>query len=430
MNFLTRYKKLNANQAKAVDTIDGPVMVIAGPGTGKTELLSMRVANILQKTDTLAENILCLTFTESGASAMRERLAQIIGKDAYKVAIHTFHSFGTEVINQHGDYFYQGAHFQPADELATHQIVTSILDELDYTSPIVSKMNGDYTYLRDIIGSISDLKKSGLTSDELLEILDSNDQVLDLAEPKLAELFSQRINKNTRSGLEPIAHNVAAMSRPQLPNGIASLSSTLALSMAHAIDEATETDSTKPITAWKNKWLTKNNDGAVIFKDRARHEKLRAVAYVYFQYLSRMQEAELFDYDDMILRVVHALEVFDELRFNLQEKYQYIMVDEFQDTNLAQMRVLASLTNNPAHGDTPNILVVGDDDQAIYSFQGADVSNILSFRELYPGAVLIPLVDNIAPEQQFLRAHAPLSVRDQSASKTILLSSTRLLFHT
>ena len=102
MDFIKRYNNLNSSQKQAVDTIDGPVMVIAGPGTGKTELLSVRTANILQKTDTLPENILCLTFTESGANAMRQRLTDIIGKDAYKVAVHTFHSFGSEVINQNG----------------------------------------------------------------------------------------------------------------------------------------------------------------------------------------------------------------------------------------------------------------------------------------------------------------------------------------
>ena len=81
MSFETRYSRLNDAQKKAVDTIDGPVMIVAGPGTGKTELLSVRIANILKKTDTLPENILCLTFTESGQAAMRERLVGIIGKE-------------------------------------------------------------------------------------------------------------------------------------------------------------------------------------------------------------------------------------------------------------------------------------------------------------------------------------------------------------
>ena len=128
--FKTRYNKLNSAQKEAVDTIDGPLLVVAGPGTGKTELLSMRAANILRATDTLPENILCLTFTDSGANAMRARLASIIGTDAYKVAIQTFHSFGTEIINHHSEYFYRGADFSPADEVATYSILTDIFEEL------------------------------------------------------------------------------------------------------------------------------------------------------------------------------------------------------------------------------------------------------------------------------------------------------------
>ena len=98
--FQKRYENLNAEQKDAVDTIDGPVMVIAGPGSGKTELLSLRVANILQQTDTLPSSILCLTYTEAAATNMRKRLAGLIGMDAYKVAIHTFHGLGTEIINK------------------------------------------------------------------------------------------------------------------------------------------------------------------------------------------------------------------------------------------------------------------------------------------------------------------------------------------
>ena len=394
MDFTSRYNTLNTNQRLAVDTIDGPVMVVAGPGTGKTELLGMRAANILKKTDTLPENILCLTFTESGAHAMRERLASIIGKDAYKVAIHTFHGFGAEVINQHSEYFYHGANFRPADELSSYEIISRILDDLDYDNPLASKMNGKYTHIREITSSISELKRSGLTSDELLQVLDSNDLVLDASESKLRDAFGARVSKTTLASLVPISNEIANIAPPTLPASLTPLSNVIALSLAHAVDEATATDSTKPITAWKNRWMEKNTQGALVFKDRKRHEKLRSLSYIYFQYLARMQEAELYDYDDMILRVVHAMEVFDDLRFNLQEKYQYIMVDEFQDTSFAQMRILENLTNNPAQEGAPNILVVGDDDQAIYSFQGADISNILSFRDRYQKVRLITLTDN------------------------------------
>lgn len=417
MDFQSRYSKLNENQRRAVDTIDGPVMVIAGPGTGKTELLSMRAANILKKTDVLPENILCLTFTDSGAHAMRERLSEIIGKDAYKVAIHTFHSFGSEIINQNGEYFYHGANFRPADELATHEIIHSIFDSLEYSNPLASKMNGNYTYIQDATAAISDLKGSGLTSDELLHILDTNDATLDAIERDIATVFAQRISKNTVNQLIPILDILSSLEIPILPSGITPLVTTLRLSLSHTIDEAQESNSTKPITAWKAKWLTKDANNSFIFKDRARHDKLRSLSYVYFQYLAKMQESELYDFSDMILRVVHALEVFDELRFNLQEKYQYIMVDEFQDTNLAQMRILSSLTNNPvAHGNTPNILVVGDDDQAIFSFQGADVSNILSFRDHYKKTITIPLTDNYRSGENILET-----------SRTIITQGTERL---
>ncbi|MEP7204564.1 MAG: ATP-dependent DNA helicase [Candidatus Saccharibacteria bacterium] len=394
MDFKKRYATLNDAQRRAVDIIDGPVMVIAGPGTGKTELLSVRAANILQKTDTLPENILCLTFTDSGASAMRQRLVGIIGKDAFKVAIHTFHSFGSEVINQYGEYFYQGAHFRPADELSRYEIIRTIFDGLGHNNPLHIKMNGEYTYLSDSLSVISELKKSGLTSDELLEILDANDAVIQKTEQLLSPIFADRISKATAGRLAAHVEAIRGSGVEVSIQTIALLSSVIADSLSDAVEAAEADNSTKPVTSWRNHWFKKDEHGAFILKSHERQAKLRAVSSIYEQYLARMEEAELYDFDDMILRVVHGLEVFDELRFNLQEKYQYIMVDEFQDTNMAQMRIVHNLTNNIAQGDSPNVLVVGDDDQAIFSFQGADVSNIINFQINYPKARLIALRDN------------------------------------
>lgn len=393
MDFETRYKKLNARQKEAVDTIDGPLMVVAGPGTGKTELLSMRAANILRETDTLPSNILCLTFTESGATAMRRRLSEIIGPDAYKVAIHTFHSFGSEIINQNGEYFYHGADFRPASELSAYEILRDIFDSLDLSNPLASTMNGEYTHLADTLTTIGELKKSGLTSDELLEILDANDAALDACEKDLANVFAERISAKTAARLMPIATKLASMEIPRLPTGISPLANVFALSLAHAVDAAEDDETTKPITAWKNLYMEKDAEGSFIFKDRKRSKKLRAVSYLYYQYLLKMQESELYDFDDMVLRVVHAMEVFPELRFNLQERYLYIMVDEFQDTNMAQMRILHNLTTSQL-GDEPNVMVVGDDDQAIFSFQGAEVGNILAFKDRYESLKIITLTDN------------------------------------
>lgn len=394
MEYEKRYKALNEAQKNAVDATEGPVMVIAGPGTGKTELLSIRVAHILQTTDTLPENILCLTFTESGANAMRERLVGIIGKDAYKVAIHTFHSFGSEVINQNAQFFYEGAHFRPADDLSRYEIIHSIFDGLGHNNILNKKMNGDYTYLRASLKAISELKKSGLTSDELLAILDANDSAIEKTEQLLSPIFASKISKSTADliaqHIDAIRSSAVAISLP----GAAPLGTIIADTLEKSVADAQSEDSTKAITAWRNAWMQKNERGEFVMKSRDRQTKLRALSSIYEQYLARMQEAELYDFDDMILRVVHAVEIFDELRFNLQEKYQYIMVDEFQDTNMAQMRIVHNLTNNIAHGDNPNIMVVGDDDQAIYSFQGADISNIIDFRLNYPKTKIIALTDN------------------------------------
>src|SRR3989338_2550411 len=96
--FDSHYKKLNPEQRAAVDTIDGPVIVIAGPGTGKTSILTLRISNILRRTDTAPENILALTFTESGVHSIRKKLVEIIGARGYRMPIHTFHSFCNDVI--------------------------------------------------------------------------------------------------------------------------------------------------------------------------------------------------------------------------------------------------------------------------------------------------------------------------------------------
>jgi len=394
MDFDGRYNALNSAQKEAVDTIDGPVMVIAGPGTGKTELLSVRVANILRKTDTLPENILCLTFTDSGANAMRERLVGLLGKDAYKVAIHTFHSFGSEVINQFSEFFYEGAHFRAADDLNRFEIIQAIFDGLSHSNVLNKKMNGEYTYLKETLTVISELKKSGLTSDELLEILDANDSAIEKTQQLLGPIFESKISKTTADQLAEHIQAIAATAIEVPFPGIVPLASVIADSLDEAVSVAQQSGKTTAITAWRNKWFKKDETGGFVMKSAGRQSKLRAVSSIYEQYLARMSEAELYDFDDMILRVVHAMEIFDELRFNLQEKYQYIMVDEFQDTNMAQMRIVHNLTNNISQGDMPNIMVVGDDDQAIYSFQGADISNILDFRHLYPRTKTIALIDN------------------------------------
>src|ERR1017187_7944583 len=121
--FQAAYRQLNEQQKQAVDAIDGPVLVVAGPGTGKTQLLSVRVANILQKTDTDASGILCLTFTNKAALNMRERLYQLIGSGSRNVVVRTFHSFAAEIMNQYPDYFWDGARLSVAPDAVQLEII-------------------------------------------------------------------------------------------------------------------------------------------------------------------------------------------------------------------------------------------------------------------------------------------------------------------
>src|SRR5690349_10947305 len=111
------FARLNEAQRLAVTTTEGPVLVVAGPGTGKTQLLTTRIAHILATTDTLPENILCLTFTDSAAQTMRERLAGMMGQAAYDVTISTYHAFGSDLIRRFPDYFAAYADTEPADDV-------------------------------------------------------------------------------------------------------------------------------------------------------------------------------------------------------------------------------------------------------------------------------------------------------------------------
>lgn len=408
MDFQTRYAKLNANQRQAVDYIHGSLLVIAGPGTGKTELLSMRTAQILRQTDTLPDSILCLTFTESGAANMRQRLRQIIGEDAYKIAIHTFHSFGTEIINQYREYFFHGADSQPADELTQHQIVTEILERLDWRNPLSVKNNGEFVYTNELIRVISEFKQSGLTPTELRLVMADNQRVIADIAADIQQVFATKISKKTIELFAPLAEKIAeridegnSVTTTNLPSSITPYAQVLALSIAHAAQEAIDANSTKPLTAWKNKWCEKNAGGEFVLKDFAASEKLSAAIDVYEAYGNVLAERSLFDYDDMILSVIQACESHPELRANLQEQFQFIMVDEFQDTNLAQLRLLFDLTGDE---DNPNIMAVGDDDQAIFSFQGADVGNIQRFRQHYHDPKIIVLTDNYRSAADILTA--------------------------
>lgn len=159
--FSDQYSRLNPEQRQAVDTIEGPVMVMAGPGTGKTQVLACRIAQILLKTDVQPHNILALTFTDAAAQNMRERLFKLIGTAGYKVQVHTFHSFCQDVIKTYPEYFPLSRLAQPLTDLEKFAVIEKIL--LESKLEVLKPINSPLFYLRECLTQISQLKREGVS---------------------------------------------------------------------------------------------------------------------------------------------------------------------------------------------------------------------------------------------------------------------------
>ena len=182
--FESAYKRLNPAQKEAVDTVEGPVMVIAGPGTGKTQILTLRIANILRKTDTKPENILALTFTEAGARAMRERLHSYIGQASYRVNIHTFHEFAGTLIRTYPDAYDRAVGGRPASDLEK----VSIIEEIIETGKVKSlRPHGNPSfYVKPIMSALALMKREYITPNAFVDITKRQEEQLN-ATPKLHE---------------------------------------------------------------------------------------------------------------------------------------------------------------------------------------------------------------------------------------------------
>lgn len=405
-DFAEEYERLNAQQRRAVNQIDGPVLVIAGPGTGKTQLLSARVANILSKTDTLPQNILCLTFTESGAENMRTRLSRFIGQDAYDVGISTYHAFGDELIRRFPEYFTKARLQAPVDELGKRQLLAEIIERLSYKNPLKQARH----HLGDLISTISEVKRALLDAESLRAIASENAQFIDNANSVVRKVFDdfttmpRTLDKalpyftRTLEGLQKLVPNRPVNQR------YGSLAAIAARELTDALQEAEDTGKSKPLTKWKNGWLAKDEDNHFIFGGELANRRIDALAGVFEQYQTALEEHGWYDFDDMIIHTVHTLETNDDLRFTLQEQYLYLLLDEYQDTNAAQARLVELLTNNPVAEGRPNVMAVGDDDQAIYAFQGATMSNMLDFYNAYRDVVVVNLTQNYRSHRDILNA--------------------------
>lgn len=318
--FHVRYNKLNEEQKLAVETIEGAVMVIAGPGTGKTEVLSLRIANLL-RSDMQVEphEILCLTYTDEATNSMRKRLVDIIGTAAHKVNIFTFHAFCNNIIQNYSDYFSKKS-LQPITDLELNDILYDMIDELP-KGHVLRRLSGEVYYDVPLLKNLFNfMKKEYFTTERMVALIDI--YIEDLSNR------DEYVYKRNGNGFKK-----GDLKQTQ-------------------IDEAIK-----------------------------KVEKTKAAAKLFEVFENKMKEMGRYDFNDMIIWVLKA---FNDSTFMLQrtqERYHHFLVDEFQDTNGAQNELLKFLANY--WNETPNVFVVGDDDQSIYEFQGARIKNITDFYERY-----------------------------------------------
>jgi DNA helicase II / ATP-dependent DNA helicase PcrA len=359
--FETGYKGLNPAQRLAVDTIDGPVMVIAGPGTGKTQILALRIANILLQTDTTPDGILCLTFTNSGVRAMQERLRSYVGATASRVQIATFHSFGMKLLEE----FYTYLDFDPPapdqsggragepprllDDLQSVALVDEILHTHDWKH-IRSRAN-PALYFGDIKSLVSVLKRERISPQQFLcEIEDEVEKI------------------------------------EQDPESISSRGPTKGKMKQEAIKAIEGLNRTRELVTF----------------------------YELYEALKR--DRNLLDYDDVLARAVELVETSEDARSTIRERYLYALVDEHQDSSGVQNEFLRLVWGDI---EKPNVFVVGDDRQLIYGFGGASLSHFQGFMDTFPGTQVFTLTENYRSTQVILDSAEQLLQSSLASAKLV-----------
>ncbi len=404
--FKRLYNLLNDQQKKAVDYINGPLLVLAGPGTGKTQLLSLRVANILIKTDVLPENILCLTFSETATKEMFTRLNSIIGNSSSEVKISTFHSFGKEIIENNLERSkYIG--YQSINDIAQKHLIYEILNQTSHRNKLNSPSN-----VEKIASLISDLKRATISDEQLDEIININLKYLESLNNKILQ-SNVDLNRISAKSITSLNKILDILKNSEYPNKcpLYNQKELLVVNLEDALDEFDLTKKTKPLTKFKSRFLTKNSVDQIIFNGIDEYELLKDFNQIYKKLNQKMKSSKLYDYNDMILFAIDILKSNPDLKYNLQEKYQYILIDEYQDSNQAQAEIINLLTDNPANEKKPNVMAVGDDDQAIYAFQGAKYSNMLDFINNYTDTKIISLNINYRSSQEIIDLFSNLATK-------------------
>ncbi|MBO6792358.1 MAG: UvrD-helicase domain-containing protein [Balneolaceae bacterium] len=286
-------KGLNKQQHEAVTTTNGPLLIVAGAGSGKTRVLTFRIAYLLQQFKAAPNEILALTFTNKAAREMKERILKLIGDKAQKLWMGTFHSIFSKILRFEAEKLGYGKDFTIYDTSDSEQVIKQILQELNFDPKEIKP--------KTIRNKISDAKNQLISTD-----------------------------------------------------------------------------------AYQNRFVSSTLDDIT--------------SRVYTIYQKRLKQSNAMDFDDLLVKPIELFEENPELLEQYQDRFKYILIDEYQDTNHAQYKVTKMLA-----AKYQNICVVGDDAQSIYSFRGADISNILNFKEDYENAKQVPLEQNYRSSRSILQ---------------------------
>ncbi len=304
------YDTLNEQQKKGVFTTEGPVLLLAGAGSGKTRVLTTRIAYLIEEKKVNPWNIMAITFTNKAAGEMRERVENMVGFGSESIWVTTFHSTCVRILRRY-------------------------IDRLGY--------------------------------DNHFTIYDTDDQKSVMKEVcKKLQIDTKQIKERSL---------LAA------------------------------------ISAAKNELISPEKYEKNIMGDYSR----KKISGVYYEYQAALRKNNALDFDDLLVKAVELFQSCPEILKDYQERFRYICVDEYQDTNTAQFELIRLLAEKYR-----NICVVGDDDQSIYKFRGANIRNILDFEKVYPEAVVIKLEQNYRSTQNVLDAANAIIGNNRSRKKKVL----------
>ena len=339
-------ENLNKEQLSAVKHGAGPLLIVAGAGTGKTTVITRRIAYLIDQGLAKPNEILALTFTDKAAGEMQDRLAQLLPLGYYDMWISTFHSFCQRILEQHGLDIGLPGDFKLINDTQAWVLVHNNLDKfnLNYYRPLGNPQK----FISSLLKHFSRCKDELITPQQYLEYAQSL---------RLATDSSEKSKK--KKSADPVIARSAADEAILHPGKVAS-------------DALGVTDNTEI-------------------------ERIEEIANAYHTYEKLLLDNGYLDFANLINCTISLFEKRPQILQRYQNLFKFIMVDEFQDTNYAQYQLVKILASK-----NKNIAVVGDDDQSIYKFRGASVSNILKFQEDYPELNQITLVENYRSSQKIL----------------------------